>query len=146
LNTSDHLEGERFMREALSAHLSDYIYQPLPTGGVMRASFLHTGPRHHSVAYAEGLGGGGRLNHFEIQVSDIVDLGRTYERVQAAGYGIAVTLGQHSNDRVLSFYARTPSKFLVEIGYGGVLIDDEASWKPVVHDRISEWGHKFQME
>lgn len=144
-NSTDHLEDERFMRETLFAHLSDYIYQPMPDGSTMHASFLHTNPRHHSVAYAEGLGPPGvKLNHFQLEMNSILDVGRTYERMQAAGVGIAVTLGQHSNDRIVSFYAQTPSNFLIEIGCDGLTIDDETSWKPIVHDRISEWGHKFQ--
>ena len=143
-NSTDHKGDEKFMREALFAQLSDYIYQPLPDGSTMHASFLHTNPRHHSVAFAEGLGGASKLNHFQIEMNTIVDVGMTYERMQAAGVAIGVTLGQHSNDRIISFYAHTPSKFMIEIGCGGILINDEASWVPVIHDRISEWGHQFQ--
>lgn len=144
-NSTDHLEDERFLRETLSARLSDYIYQPLGDGSMMHASFLHLNPRHHSVAYAQGLGTLSRLHHFQIEMNTIVDVGTTYERLQAAGVGIAMTLGQHSNDRIMSFYAQTPSHFLMELGYGGITIDDEAAWAPVIHDRISEWGHKMQM-
>jgi len=143
-NSTDHLGGERFMREAMLANLSDYIYQPMPDDGMMHASFLHTNPRHHSVAYAEGLGGASKLNHFQIEMRDILDVGMAYERVQDAGVDIRVSLGQHSNDRIVSFYAQTPSPFTIEVGCGGLTIDDEDSWKPIVHDRISEWGHKFQ--
>lgn len=144
-NSADHLADERFMREALCARLSDYIYQPMPDGSTMHASFLHTNPRHHSIAYAEGLGAGSRLNHFQLEVNNMVDVGMAYERMQAAGIGIALTLGQHSNDRIISFYAMTPSKFMIEIGCHGLTIDDEARWNPVIHDRISDWGHKFQL-
>jgi hypothetical protein len=31
---------------------------------------------------------------------------------------IAQTLGRHTNDRIVSFYARTPSGFEVEFGFG----------------------------
>lgn len=146
LNTSDHLRSEKFMREALFAHLSDYIYQPMPSGEMARVAFLHTNPRHHSIAFAEGpLGGSGKLHHFQLEMASMMDLGKTYERLQAAGIAIRVTLGQHSNDHKMTFYAQTPSHFLIEIGYGGLTINDEESWKPVVHNRISEWGHKFQL-
>lgn len=143
-NSKDHKGDEKFMREALFAQLSDYIYQPMPDGSTMHASFLHTGPRHHSIAFAEGLGGESKLHHFELEMSKLEDVERAYERVQAAGIPIGLTLGQHSNDRIVSFYAYTPSKFMMEIGYGGVRIDDEDTWEPVIHDRISEWGHEFQ--
>ena len=143
-HSSDHKGDEKFMREALFAQLSDYIYQPLPDGSTMHASFLHTSPRHHSIAFAEGLGGESKLHHFELEMNNMEDVERAYERVQAAGIAIGLTLGQHSNDRIVSFYAHTPSKFMMEIGHGGLRIDDEESWKPVIHDRISEWGHEFQ--
>lgn len=143
-HSRDHKGDEDFMREALLARLSDYIYQPMPDGSMMHAAFLHTGPRHHSIAFAEGLGGGSKLNHFQIEMRDVGDVGRAYERVQAAGVPIMITLGQHSNDRMLSFYAKTPSNFAIEVGCFGLRIDDEESWNPVIHDRISDWGHKFQ--
>lgn len=143
-NSTDHKGDEKFMREALFAQLSDYIYQPMPDGSTMHASFLHTSPRHHSIAFAEGLGASSKLHHFELEMCEPKDVEQTYERVQAAGIGIGLTLGQHSNDKIVSFYAHTPSKFMMEIGHSGLRIDDEKSWKPVIHDRISEWGHEFQ--
>jgi 2,3-dihydroxybiphenyl 1,2-dioxygenase len=143
-NSTDHKGDEKFMREALFAQLSDYIYQPLPDGSTMHASFLHTSPRHHSIAFAEGLGGGSKLHHFELEMNKLEDVERAYERVQEAGIAIGLTLGQHSNDRIVSFYAHTPSKFMMEVGHGGLRIDDDESWEPMIHDRISEWGHEFQ--
>jgi hypothetical protein len=41
---------------------------------------------------------------------------------------------------MFSFYAKTPSGIEFEFGWGGREVDD-ATWKPVTHDRISEWGH-----
>ena len=46
----------------------------------------------------------------------------------------------HPNDRMFSFYARTPSGFDVEFGWGGRKIDD-ATWKVDRYDRMSVWGH-----
>jgi hypothetical protein len=50
------------------------------------------------------------------------------------------TLGRHPNDRMFSFYARTPSGFQFELGWGGRQVDD-ATWTPTTYDHISEWGH-----
>ena len=50
-----------------------------------------------------------------------------------------MTLGRHTNDQMVSFYARTPSGFEVEYGAGAVSVDE--SWTVVNHDRISVWGH-----
>jgi hypothetical protein len=54
---------------------------------------------------------------------------------------IGTTLGRHVNDHVTSFYSWSPSKFLVEYGWGGRTIDTE-NWTP--HERTegpSLWGH-----
>jgi hypothetical protein len=53
-----------------------------------------------------------------------------------------MSLGRHTNDLMTSFYVRTPSGFEIEYGYGGVLIEDEASWQVDTYDAISLWGHK----
>ena len=37
-------------------------------------------------------------------------------------------------------YARTPSGFEVEYGWGGCLVDD-ASWEPCELSAVSSWGH-----
>ena len=50
------------------------------------------------------------------------------------------TLGRHPNDGMCSFYAKTPSGFQFELGWGGREVDD-ATWAPTTYDHISEWGH-----
>jgi hypothetical protein len=42
---------------------------------------------------------------------------------------------------MVSFYARTPSGFDVEIGWGARTVDD-ATWQERVYGEISEWGHR----
>jgi len=54
---------------------------------------------------------------------------------------VAQTLGRHTNDRMVSFYARAPSGLEVEVGYGAVNLD-ETSWRVSRHDKTSIWGHK----
>ena len=55
---------------------------------------------------------------------------------------VGVTLGRHTNDFMTSFYARTPSSFMIECGWGGREIDP-ATWQPVeMHDGPSLWGHE----
>jgi len=51
-----------------------------------------------------------------------------------------MTLGEHSNDRMFSFYVRSPSGFNLEFGWGGITID-EANWQVRQYDRLSLWGH-----
>jgi hypothetical protein len=50
------------------------------------------------------------------------------------------TLGRHANDRMVSFYGVTPSRFAFELGWGARRIDDR-DWQVRTYDRISDWGH-----
>ena len=122
----------RFYTDVLGFRLSDYMTVPF------KATFLHTNPRHHSLALLEV--GVSALHHFMVELDDVDDVGRGYDLVQAEGIEVARTLGRHTNDRMISFYARTPSGFEVEYGYGGRLVDD-ASWEPCELTATSSWGH-----
>jgi hypothetical protein len=69
------------------------------------------------------------------------DVGQAYDLALVDEGRIATTIGRHTNDQVVSFYAKSPSGFLVECGWGGLSVDVE-TWKPyeVVHGP-SLWGH-----
>ena len=54
---------------------------------------------------------------------------------------MALSVGQHTNDKELSYYARTPSGFEWEVGWNPIVVD-EATWEPTTHHGISIWGHK----
>jgi 2,3-dihydroxyethylbenzene 1,2-dioxygenase len=54
-----------------------------------------------------------------IEVDSIDDVFMTHELVEASQYPVAISLGKHANDHMFSFYFRTPSNWLIEIGYGG---------------------------
>jgi len=49
-------------------------------------------------------------------------------------------MGRHTNDRMLSFYVRTPSGFSVEYGWGARTVDDR-DWQVQLHRTGSIWGH-----
>ncbi len=137
VSTADDVATGRFYQELLGFALSDRIACTF-YGHAVDITFLHTNPRHHSLAF------GGpqpkRLHHFLLEVRAFDDVGAALDRAAAAGVRIAQMIGRHPNDKMLSFYAHTPSGFQFEFGTGGRLVDD-ASWEPCVHDRISEWGH-----
>lgn len=133
----DKAESERFYREVVGFELSDYIVCEI-FGYPVDMTFLHTNARHHSVAFGENLPK--RMHHFMLEVRNIDDVGLAYDRVIRNGVTICNTIGRHPNDRMLSFYAETPSGFQFEIGWGGRMVDD-ATWEPTTHDCISEWGH-----
>ena len=139
--TLDPAATERFYRELLGMRLSDRIEAELAPGFSLRATFLHANPRHHTVAFAAAPMPK-RVHHFMLEVREMDDVGIAYDRCLAAGIPIANTLGVHPNDRMFSFYARTPSGFDVEFGHGGRKIDD-ATWKVEQYDRVSVWGHRM---
>src|SRR5262245_29929696 len=126
-----------FYQDLLGFRLSDRIVCTF-YGYPVDITFLHTNPRHHSLAF------GGpqpkRLHHFLLEVGSIDDVGAALDRALENGVRIAQMIGRHPNDKMVSFYAFTPSGFQFEYGTGGRLVDD-ATWKPTVHDRVSEWGH-----
>ena len=65
--------------------------------------------RHHSVAIAAvnrlPLNPiRTRVQHLNVQVADLDDMISAYRRVKAFGFDMAQSVGQHTNDRELSFY------------------------------------------
>jgi glutaconate CoA-transferase subunit A len=79
-----------------------------------------------------------------VEVEDVPEVGRAIDRMQAQQVLQTATLGQHTNDRMISFYMRTPSNFDIEFGCGGAVID----WhEHIVHEftRVSLWGHDFSV-
>jgi 3,4-dihydroxy-9,10-secoandrosta-1,3,5(10)-triene-9,17-dione 4,5-dioxygenase len=130
-------ETMAFYIDVLGFKISDYI---VPVPGFL-ITFLHCNARHHSFAVA-GLppGFGTRLDHFMVEVSDIDTVGRALDKIAAADIKTQATLGRHTNDEMLSFYAATPSGFGVEYGTGGRLIDEQ-SWTVVTYDSAEYWGH-----
>lgn len=126
-----------FFAERLGFKLTDRTSM----GGDKQALFLRASPRHHSLAIADAFPTPG-IHHFMIEVQRLEDLGCAYERAQELGVPITMNLGQHVNDRMLSFYVRTPSGFELEYGWNGILVDD-ATWTVTEFSgRGDLWGHR----
>jgi 2,3-dihydroxybiphenyl 1,2-dioxygenase len=130
-------ESVEFYSKLLGFRLSDHIRCEF-FGFHVDIAFLHANRRHHSVAFGDRQHK--RIHHFMLEMGSMDDVGLAFDRALAKGVRIMQTLGRHPNDRMFSFYARTPSGFQFELGWGGREVDD-ASWTPVTYDRISEWGH-----
>jgi 2,3-dihydroxybiphenyl 1,2-dioxygenase len=130
-------ESYAFYTELLGFRLSDRVVAEIH-GYRADLAFLHCNPRHHTIAL--GQREAKRLHHFMIEARSVDEVGLAFDRALKAGARIMHTLGRHPNDRMVSFYATTPSGFQFEYGWGARVIDD-ATWTPQVHDRISEWGH-----
>ena len=123
-------------REILGFRLSDHIDMPGDLG-----TFLHCNPRHHSFAFANAPHRPAGIGHFMFEIDDLDILGRQWDAVQESDVTILSTFGKHTNDKMISFYVRSPSGFGIEYGVGGILIDDE-TWLPVRYDSAHYWGHK----
>lgn len=122
-----------FYIDTLGFRLSDYVEKPF------RAYFFHVNPRHHSLALIET--GTGGVHHLMVELFSLDDVGQGYD-VALNENRVNVTLGRHTNDLMTSFYAKTPSSFMVECGWGGREIDS-ANWQPFeMKHGPSLWGHE----
>ena len=137
LSSKDADRSAAFYTQLLGFRLSDRIRCEIH-GFPVDVKFYHCNGRHHSVA----LGGPmpKRLHHFMVEARELDDVGKALDRVVRAGLPIAQTIGRHPNDRMVSFYALTPSGFQFEFGWGGRIVDD-ATWETAEYDQVSEWGH-----
>ncbi|WP_374348652.1 VOC family protein [Phenylobacterium sp.] len=129
-----------FYQDLLGFRLSDIIEMKVSPEFTLGLEFYHCNPRHHTLALLP-VPTPKRLNHFMLQATSLDDVGFALDRATAAGAPIAMSLGKHTNDQMVSFYAVTPSGFQVEFGWGGLEVDD-ASWWVVRHTKTSTWGHK----
>lgn len=142
--SKDYDEGVRWYREVLGLRYSDRIRQQLAPGIFADATFFHSATgRHHSLATGS-FPSPKRLNHLMLEYRDMNDVGLACDRAKRAGVPIVLELGHHPNDRMFSFYMRTPSGFGIELGHGGVVID-ETNWEPQLYDVMSDWGHTRNM-
>lgn len=134
-----------FWQGVFDARLSDEIEDRID-GVNLDFSFLRLNERHHSIATASTRGV--RLNplrtnihHVNLQAASLEDVTQGYLRCKAMGYEIANSIGQHPNDKELSFYVVTPSGFEVELGWNPISVKEEG-WQPQRYRGISLWGHR----
>lgn len=134
-----------FARDVLGFEVSDiFNFRPAPDAPPVRIHFLHcANARHHSLALAEYPVPSGCV-HAMVEVDSMTEVGRAHDRMQAAGVALSATLGQHLNDRMTSFYMKTPSGFDLEYGYGGLQVDWEQH-SAFEFTRVSIWGHDFSV-
>lgn len=133
-----------YYNHVFDARLSDYIDETI-NGIKLKIRFLRVNERHHSVAIASVNTLPinpirTRVQHVNVQVATLDDMIASYQRVKQLGFHMALSVGQHTNDKELSYYAMTPSGFEWEVGWNPILVD-ESTWKPTTHQGISIWGH-----
>ncbi len=129
-----------FYCDLLGFGVSDYIDVPVGPGIVVEAVFLHCNPRHHSLALLPAPLPK-RLVHLMLEVEDFDDVGRLYQQSSEHGVKLTMSLGRHTNDKMLSYYMETPSGFELEFGSDGLHLDTETC-SPVRYNATSIWGHE----
>ena len=137
-----------FYEKLLGFQLRDSMKLPpqaVPTATEQRdfhwMHFLSPNRRHHSLGLYPGALPPG-IVHFMVELETLDDVGLGLDRAQAAGIPIASSLGRHTNDRMVSFYAQAPGGFQVEYGWDGLIVDP-ATWvaKEITADSV--WGHRW---
>ncbi|MGU7774825.1 VOC family protein [Burkholderia sp. MR1-5-21] len=136
---------QRFWKKLFDARLSDEIEDRID-GMNLDFAFLRLNERHHSLATASTRGVRvnplrTQIHHMNLQCASLDDVTGAYLRCRAMGYPIANAIGQHPNDRELSFYVQTPSGFEIELGWNPIVVD-EHTWRTTVYQGISLWGHR----
>ena len=139
LATADRPASVKWYEDNLGFRLSDHIFWD-----DIQATFLHCNPRHHSLAFMNPVGPmqPGDLGHFMFESLSINDVGRAYDIVNEKNVPLALTLGRHTNDHMMSFYIYSPSGWWIEYGHGARLIDD-ADWEPKFYNSPKIWGHEM---
>lgn len=146
LPAPDFVKTTAFYCDVMGFGLSDlFNFQPAGEAGpTLPIHFFHcNNGRHHSLALA-GFPVESGCVHVMVEVDNMPDVGRALDRMRAHQVQQTATLGQHTNDKMISFYMRTPSNFDIEFGFGGAVID----WQEhIAHEftRVSLWGHDFSV-
>ncbi|MFN3146514.1 MAG: VOC family protein [Paracoccaceae bacterium] len=123
-----------FYRDLLGFGVTDYGLTPYPL------YFFHVNGRHHSFA----LVGSGRrgIHHFMVELQNLDDVGQGYDLAMLEEGRVGYTLGRHSNDWMVSYYANSPSGFFVEYGWGAREIVPETWEAEETFCGPSYWGHE----
>lgn len=149
LTTDDDNASLRFYRDVLGFRLRDSM--KLPPQAVGRPAdgepawlrFFGCNPRHHSLAFLP-LPNPTGIVHLMLEVENADDVGLCLDRALRKNVKMSATLGRHVNDKMLSFYMKTPGGFDVEFGCEGLEVDDH-SWIARESTAVSLWGHDFSV-
>lgn len=138
LAADDPDKNAAFYKDILGFRLSDRV-----TLGSLELTFLRCNARHHSVAFSGPRPNmKTRISHVMVELNALQDVGQAYDICQSKQRKMRMSLGQHINDQVVSFYVETASGFAFEYGYGGVEVD-ETSWTVEHYTTGSTWGHRL---
>nr|pir 2,2',3-trihydroxybiphenyl dioxygenase - Sphingomonas sp. (strain RW1) [Sphingomonas sp.] len=139
---ADRAKTQSFFTDVLGFGLSDRVTCLKPTSSSFTATSVIT-PLHfrHRRSVLSQVW----FNHLMLEAKSKEQVDRRFAAVKRLGYDVLMTIGQHSNDKVYSFYMMAPAGFAVELGFGGQVIGDLESWHVGFYDAPSIWGHELQL-
>lgn len=147
LTCSDDAEALHFYRDVLGFYLRDSMRMPpqlvgRPADGPPAwLRFFGCNPRHHSLAFLP-LPTPSGIVHLMMEVGGSDDVGLCLDRALRRKVPMSATLGRHVNDKMLSFYMKTPGGFDVEFGCEGMQVEND-NWIARESTAVSLWGHDF---
>ena len=132
-----------FYRGVLGFLLSDYFM----INGSRAGEFLHINPREHSFGVAVSRNNKNEFSHIMMEMQFLDDVGHSYD-IAFKDYrtSLVSTIGRHTNDLMTSYYIQTPSGFMMECGWGGLLIDSERWQARELASGFSIWGHQMMKD
>ena len=147
LTCSDDAEALHFNLDVLGFYLRESTRMPpqlvgRPADGPTAwLRFFGCNPRHHSLAFLP-LPTPSGIVHLMMEVGGSDDVGLCLDRALRRKVPMSATLGRHVNDKMLSFYMKTPGGFDVEFGCEGMQVENE-DWIARESTAVSLWGHDF---
>ena len=114
-----------------------------PEFGPIRVRFLGINERHHSLAICPAMHQRDPgVVHIMVEVDTLDAVGQALDRINAEGIQVSSTLGRHTNDKMVSFYVRTPGDWDIEFGTEGMRVD-ETYYTAEEITADSYWGHQW---
>ncbi|MBU3061063.1 VOC family protein [Nocardia sp. NEAU-G5] len=149
LTCTDDAAAQRFYQDVLGFRLRDSMRLPPQMvgrpadGDPAWLRFYGCNPRHHALAFLP-LPNPTGIVHLMVEVENSDDVGLCLDRAMRKKVKMSATLGRHINDKMLSFYMKTPGGFDIEYGCEGLEVDDH-SWIARESTAVSLWGHDFSV-
>ena len=149
LTCDDDAAAQAFYQDVLGFRLRDSMSLPPQIAGrpadgdPVWLRFYGCNPRHHALAFMPMPNPTG-IVHLMVEVENSDDVGLCLDRAARKKVKMSATLGRHINDKMLSFYMKTPGGFDMEFGCEGLEVEDE-SWIARESVGISLWGHDFSV-
>ena len=149
LTCDDDAAAQAFYQDVLGFRLRDSMSLPPQIAGrpadgdPVWLRFYGCNPRHHALAFMPMPNPTG-IVHLMVEVENSDDVGLCLDRANRRKVPMSATLGRHTNDKMLSFYMKTPGGFDVEFGCEGLQVED-TGWVARESTAVSLWGHDFSV-